>query len=92
MQQKKHKAAESRTWKQHIRTHTQVSGQSEGTTPQDHTEGREWREEGKGHALGTCQIARVHDIIATDNTKGHRNKQDVWDKKKVKPYRTTQGQ
>ena len=61
----------------HKNTHTHVSGQSEGTAPQDHTEGREWRAEGKGHALGTWQVARVQDIIATDNTGGHRNTPDV---------------
>ena len=54
-------------------THTQAPGQSEGTTPQDHTEGREWRADGKGHALGTWQNTRVQEIIATDNTTGHRN-------------------
>ena len=79
LQQKKQKAAESRTQKQHIRTHThtQKPGQSEDTTPQDHTEGREWRAKGKGHALGTWQMARVQAIIATNNTGGHRNTPDV---------------
>ena len=59
----------------HVNT-PRCPGQSEGNTPQDHTEGREWRAEGKGHALGTWQIARMQQM-ATDNTRGHRNTPDV---------------
>ena len=55
--------------------------------------------EGRGHALSTGLIARGA-TIATDNTRGqqhmlkpcHKTTPDVWDKKKVKPNRTTQGQ
>ena len=59
----------------HVNTH-RCLGQNEGHTPQDHTEGREWRAEGRGHALGTQQAARVQQI-ATDNTRGHRTSPDV---------------
>ena len=67
----------------HVKTH-RCLGQSKGNTPQDHTEGREWRAEGRGHALGTRQVARVQQM-ATDNTRGqqhmlkpcHRNTPDV---------------
>ena len=72
-QQKKQRAAESRT--ENVNT-PKCLGQSEGNTPQGHTEGREWRAEGKGHALGTWQIARMQQM-ATDNTRGHRNTPDV---------------
>ena len=51
--------------------HTQVSGAKRRSYPQGHTEGREWRAEGRGHAFGTQQAARVQQI-ATDNTRGHR--------------------
>ena len=54
--------------------------------------------EGRGHALSTGQIARGA-TIATHNARGqqhmlkpcHKTTPDVWDKKKVKPHRTTQG-
>ena len=73
----------------HVNTH-RCLGQSEGNTPHDHTEGREWRaaeKERKQNPTGPDKAGdkRQRAEIATDNTRGqqhmfkpcHKNKTDV---------------